>query len=219
MSNINTDEWNNNFLVMQDSTLSRSHRSIVVGLSRLYELIPEKNVAILDVGCGSGTFIREFYNKGYRRIYGIEPDTALTANIPAGIAEIRNDKAGQMSFPDATFDAVFVYGVMHHLKGPEDYAAACREMDRVLKPGGVIFIMEPGRLWMIRMVELATRVLGPFSAALRALREALEEEREDVYSFIKNHPMIRGNFLDRNYLPVVDRYFLYSWVFTAKKPH
>lgn len=217
MSNINTDQWNKNSIVMQSSALSRAHRSFVVRLSRLYELIPEKNSSILDVGCGSGYFIREFYSKGYHRICGIEPDTALTANMPSGIADIRNDKAGKIGFPDATFDAVFVYGVMHHLKGVEDYAAACREIDRVLKPGGRLFMMEPGRLWMITMVEFTTRLLGPFSAVFLALRDALEEEREDVHLFIKHHHVIRGHFLDQNYLPLVDRYFLYSWVFTAQK--
>ncbi|MBF0109600.1 MAG: class I SAM-dependent methyltransferase [Magnetococcales bacterium] len=217
MSNINTERWNQNSLVMQESWLARGHRHRIVALSRLYALLPDRQAAILDVGCGSGFFLREFYAKGYRRLHAIEPDVALIANIPEGIAQVRNDRMESMGFADATFDALFVYGVLHHLKGVAAYAAACQELDRVLKPGGRIFIMEPGRLWMLRMVELATRMLGPISPPLRALREAFEEERVDQEFFIRNHVVIRDRLMDRRYQVDVDKYFLYSWVFTAQK--
>lgn len=217
MSNINTDQWNKNSLVLQRSFLARIHRSLIVWLSRFYTLMADKDVLILDVGCGSGYFIGEFHGKGYRHLYGIEPDGALLANIPAGIAKIHHDKAGAMSFPDATFDAVFVYGVLHHLQGVEGYSEALSEMDRVLKPRGFLFIMEPGRLWILHLVELVTRLLGPFMAPLRALRAALEEERKDQEFFIKHHAVIRDSLLKKKYRFIVDRYFLYTWIATSQK--
>ncbi|MEO5328484.1 MAG: class I SAM-dependent methyltransferase [Magnetococcus sp. THC-1_WYH] len=217
MSNINTDQWNENSVIIQRSLLARIHRRLIIRLSKFYTIMADKDVLILDVGCGSGYFICEFYGKGYRRIYGIEPDGALLANIPAGMAEIHHDKAGAMSFPDATFDAVFVYGVLHHLQGVSGYIEAVGEMDRVLKPHGFLFIMEPGRLWMLHLVEFVTRLLGPFMAPLRALRAALEEERKDQEFFIKHHAVIRDYFLKKKYCYVVDRYFLYTWISTLQK--
>ncbi|MBF0296024.1 MAG: class I SAM-dependent methyltransferase [Magnetococcales bacterium] len=218
MSNVNTEQWNQNSLIMQESRLARWHRQRIIGLSRFHELITDRRAAILDLGCGSGFFLREFHTRGYRGLYGIEPDRALMANIPPGIAQVRDDKAEAIGFASATFDAVFVYGVLHHLPDLEVYAKACREMDRVLKPGGRIFIMEPGRLWVFKLVEWMSGWLGPMYPPLRALRASMEEERKEQEYFIEHHAIFREFFQKERYRTLADRYFLYTWIFTAQKP-
>jgi len=42
--------------------------------------------------------------------------------------------------PDGIFDAVFSFGVLHHM---EDWRRAIKEVSRVLKPGGEFFFEEP----------------------------------------------------------------------------
>ena len=48
--------------------------------------------------------------------------------------------AERLSFPDSIFDAVFDFGVLHHLS---NWRAALREVARVLKPNGQFFFEEP----------------------------------------------------------------------------
>lgn len=46
--------------------------------------------------------------------------------------------AEHLPFPDATFDIVYSYGVLHH---SPDTRAAVKEVHRVLKPGGTAIVM------------------------------------------------------------------------------
>lgn len=47
--------------------------------------------------------------------------------------------AHALEFADASFDAVFGFGILHHL----DYARALDEIRRVLRPGGALIFIEP----------------------------------------------------------------------------
>jgi len=52
--------------------------------------------------------------------------------------------AARLPFPDATFDAVYGNGFLHHVADP---AAVLGEMARVLRPGGRLAITEPNRVF------------------------------------------------------------------------
>jgi arsenite methyltransferase len=56
--------------------------------------------------------------------------------------DLRNADARQIPFADDSFDCVFSNLCLHNLPGPEDRAAACREIARVLKPGGVAIVSD-----------------------------------------------------------------------------
>jgi SAM-dependent methyltransferase len=56
--------------------------------------------------------------------------------------EVRNDDARRMEFPDASFDVVLSNLCLHNIHGAEGRATACREIARVLKPGGIAVISD-----------------------------------------------------------------------------
>jgi SAM-dependent methyltransferase len=60
-----------------------------------------------------------------------------------GVTNVRFDEASvyALPFPDTTFDAVYAVAVLFHLADP---AAVLREVYRVLKPNGVVCVMNPG---------------------------------------------------------------------------
>ena len=51
--------------------------------------------------------------------------------------DVRQMDACRMTFPDSSFDLVYSYSVFHHLPDP---GAALREIVRVLRPGGVVYL-------------------------------------------------------------------------------
>jgi SAM-dependent methyltransferase len=55
--------------------------------------------------------------------------------------EVRWMDARRLEFPDASFDVVFSLSSFEHFGGPDDVAAAARELGRVLRPGGHAFVV------------------------------------------------------------------------------
>ena len=55
---------------------------------------------------------------------------------------LKSDDARKLSFPDASFDVVLSNLCIHNIPEAEGRAQACREIARVLKPGGVALISD-----------------------------------------------------------------------------
>jgi SAM-dependent methyltransferase len=55
--------------------------------------------------------------------------------------EVRWMDARQLDFPAESFDVVFSLSSFEHFGGPDDVAAAARELGRVLRPGGHAFVV------------------------------------------------------------------------------
>jgi MPBQ/MSBQ methyltransferase len=101
---------------------------------------------ILDIGSGYGSFVLSALQNGYDA-YGIE--------VEAFEHEISKERASSQSvdpcrfshgsalalpYSDETFDMVSFWNVLEHIS---DYKLALKEAKRVLKPGGLIFIIAP----------------------------------------------------------------------------
>jgi len=132
------------------------------GALALAELNLAPDAAILDVGTGKGYHAIFLASRGYRVLTG-EPSTdkshyagqgwALNAE-KAGVRDrihFEHFDAAKMPFAPATFDAVFFYGVLHHV--PEGLRSdVLREAFRVVKQDGAVVFFEPRaellhRLW------------------------------------------------------------------------
>ncbi len=115
---------------------------------------------ILEIGCGNGTgsrLIRKYFSA--EKIIGIDLDERMVR-----IAEKRNSDpsisykvmdASRLDFPDAYFDAVFDFGIIHHIPNWQD---VLKEIVRVLKPDGELvledlsidtFTKDIGNLWRV----------------------------------------------------------------------
>ncbi len=98
---------------------------------------------VLEVGCGiavDGRFLSE-NGVDYQAVDLSYESLRLAAGsfranrLPWRFA---NADATQLPFADGTFDVVYSMGVLHHVP---DTAGACREVARVLRPGGAVRVM------------------------------------------------------------------------------
>jgi ubiquinone/menaquinone biosynthesis C-methylase UbiE len=101
---------------------------------------------VLDVATGSGGFVGFLLEglKDYAGITGIDVNERGAAAFAEAFKEQKNVRfekmdAGQMTYPDASFDTVCIANSLHHMP---DLPAALSEMKRVLRPGGTFIILE-----------------------------------------------------------------------------
>lgn len=112
---------------------------------------------VLDVGCGRGLLLIAAAKQlttgkaigvdvWHSRDQAANRPAATWANArAAGVAEridVRDGDARQLPFADHTFDVVVSSLVIHNIPGHAARAQALREMVRVLKPGGVVAVLD-----------------------------------------------------------------------------
>jgi ubiquinone/menaquinone biosynthesis C-methylase UbiE len=100
----------------------------------------------LEVGCGRGVGVGVILERfGADRVdaFDLDPDMIARARqrlAPhAGQVRLWTGDATNIAAPDAAYDAVFDFGIIHHV--PE-WHRAVREVTRVLKPGGRFYAEE-----------------------------------------------------------------------------
>lgn len=123
-------------------------------LRRYLELLPstlEKSVSLLDVGCGSGRFVKVLKKEGYITTFGV--DIALPA-LSVGKKEKLDLLLASMEkglpFQSETFDAVFFLDVIEHLQRPYE---ALLELQRVIKKDGLLLITTPNAGSVLRKLQ------------------------------------------------------------------
>jgi ubiquinone/menaquinone biosynthesis C-methylase UbiE len=100
---------------------------------------------VLELGCGTGLFTREFARSGARlTALDISPELLELARreVSAENVVFAAGNAYAMDFPPERFDRVVGSSVLHHLDAPR----ALAECFRVLKPGGTLAFTEPNML-------------------------------------------------------------------------
>jgi ubiquinone/menaquinone biosynthesis C-methylase UbiE len=99
---------------------------------------------VLEIGVGMGADHVEWARTRPRSLAGIDlTERAIgftQARLAAAglISKLQVADAEELPFPDARFDLVYSWGVLHH---SPDTAKAFREVGRVLRPGGIARIM------------------------------------------------------------------------------
>ena len=102
---------------------------------------PTQSGVGLDLGCGLGIQCREMNRRGYK-VIGLDPAYGLIRQGKTPGVSLLTGDALKLPFGDASFDYVYVIGVLHHLPGIEAQMMACKEVVRILKPGGLFIIHE-----------------------------------------------------------------------------
>jgi ubiquinone/menaquinone biosynthesis C-methylase UbiE len=96
----------------------------------------------LDVGCGIGVLHRYIRDR-FARLCAVDVSTACleqAARANSGV-EYRAYSGAELPFSSGEFDFAYAICVLHHVP-PADWLGFTREMARVIRPGGVVCIIE-----------------------------------------------------------------------------
>ncbi len=148
---------------------------------------------ILDVGCGTGYFVRMLAEIAGPpgAVVGVDAAPEMIAHASSRSRSAANvsfevGSAGALSFPDSSFDVVVSSLTMHHV-APAEQLAAVQEMRRVLRPGGTLLIAEfqapTGHAWKLLLGPTGLTAMGhavPHVEALVAMVGFTEIRRASV---------------------------------------
>ncbi|WP_353616757.1 class I SAM-dependent methyltransferase [Desulfovibrio sp. Huiquan2017] len=106
------------------------------------EYVPDGNARILDFGCGYGRIMAELASAGYANLTGIDFSEPL---VRRGLAEhpgfnLAAYPGGPLPYADNVFDAAVMLAVFTCMLETRAQAEALLELQRVLKPGGVLYV-------------------------------------------------------------------------------
>jgi SAM-dependent methyltransferase len=96
---------------------------------------------LLDVGCGSGAFLAQMAELGWRA-QGIDPDPTAVASAREAGLDVRQATLADLDTAEhaEAFDAVTLSHVIEHLHDPGD---DLRRIGALLRPGGLLWIATP----------------------------------------------------------------------------
>jgi len=141
---------------MRDDAIGRAH------------VRPDAIVA--DIGTGTGFLIRGLAPQ-VSKVYGFDESPEMLAVARRNLSDFPNVElieapGHRLPLPDGALDAIFANMYLHHVPDP---AGAIAEMARVLRPGGVLVLVdadEHDQIWMRE--AMADRWLGFKRSEIRA---------------------------------------------------
>jgi ubiquinone/menaquinone biosynthesis C-methylase UbiE len=96
---------------------------------------------LLEIGPGPGAATRWLRHR-VRRLVALELDAEAAARLADELAgtnvSVEVGDATQLTFPDASFDSVGCFTMLHHLPTPDAQFRTLCEAFRVLRPGGAL---------------------------------------------------------------------------------
>ncbi|OQY97668.1 MAG: hypothetical protein B6D35_14655 [Candidatus Brocadia sp. UTAMX2] len=175
-----------------------------------YLEMPEK---ILILGCGTNdenTSIKQIVNPKCI-VIGIDIDfqSLIRNQYRENLLQMNGY---QLGFKDNSFDCVFSYHVLEHIK---DYLGALSEVKRVLKPNGFLLLGVPNKTRLLGYigsnVTLSTKILWNFADFSMRIRGKFENKHGAHAGFTKNELF---KYLNKNFIRIKDvtnEYFYFCY--------
>lgn len=135
----------------------RGLRGVMFNLLQL-DRAKGRALKILDAGCGTGGNLNALRLAGQTKAVGFDlSNVALGFCKQRGLDNVRHGSITDVPFPEDSFDIAISCDVLNDA-GNEDETVALRELYRVLKPGGKLFLNLPAFSFLRSEHDRATSV-------------------------------------------------------------
>ena len=148
-------EWNNEFLRELKAGKypkypNEAMLKVIFGSYLNNRPFPDSNWKVLDIGCAMGSNLIPFADIGCDA-YGIDIHSDICARARQIMQhrgyeniDFREGSNRDIPFPDNYFDLITSINTLHYEQNEEDMLLALNEFQRVLKPGGGLYISTVG---------------------------------------------------------------------------
>ena len=155
----------------------------------LLDWLSDSTGLLVDLGCGEGRLLTEVTKRGLTAV-GVEPSPAMTRRARRrGVTVVRGE-SGNLPLRNGAVDAVIATYPGPWIVAPRTW----REIDRVLRPGGVVLILLGG-----------TTERGRLTTARRLVSGLVYGRRGD-YLDLASLPQLGSSQISGSWRPVSDRW-------------
>jgi ubiquinone/menaquinone biosynthesis C-methylase UbiE len=119
---------------------------------------------ILDFGCGYGRILSELQTGGYSNAIGIDFSFRMLTRCRSQIPDVRLVQSDGHSIPlqRHSVDVVLLFAVLTCIPQDEEQRNLLREISRVLRPGGLVYISDLFLNHDLRNLERYDRYVGQY---------------------------------------------------------
>ena len=211
-----TQEYKKMFLLEDKHFWFLGKRALIKIL--LNQHVPNKNLFILDIGCGTGGLTK--FLTHYGKVIGLEKNKYAVNLAKKRGLKIINGDAQKLPFKRNSFSLVTLFDVLYH-KNIKDEKMVIKEVNRVLKNNGYFLITDSAFNFLKSTHDRA--VFGNKRFTLPYLKNILEKEGFKIikssYCFFLLFPLIfikrkildkliKNNDSDLNQFPKIINWFL-----------
>ncbi|HEY7316975.1 MAG TPA: class I SAM-dependent methyltransferase [Candidatus Binatia bacterium] len=151
-----------------------------------------RDAKIVELFCGRGNGLRALHRLGFCEVEGIDLSPSLAAEY-AGPGRILVGDCRQLPFEDNSKDILIVQGGLHHLPLlPGDLDRSLVEASRVLKPDGLLIVVEPWATTFLSLVHALcrSRTIKRLSPKIDALATMIYYERQTYEQWLSEPRLI-----------------------------
>ena len=114
-----------------------------VNFTRLQNLLKSTS-AIVEVGCGRGRVLESLFDHGFRNLTGFDAASAMVEQARYRLPTLSFETIvpPHLPVPDASVDGVLLFAVLTCIPTNHGQQALIREIQRVLQPGGLLYISD-----------------------------------------------------------------------------
>lgn len=114
-------------------------------LNMIRAYLPMENARVLDIGCGIGTYVEKFRALS-AHAFGVDVDRerVTRGRKDKNLDTLAESVSEALPFASEAFDGVLLHEVIEHVDNDRQTIG---EAHRVTKPGGVVIVFAPNRLY------------------------------------------------------------------------
>jgi len=196
-----------------DGTRAPLGLNIILG-SMVQTGTPLQEQHLLDVGCGTGTFLDAVKDK-VASVAGLEYNDGMIGEArkrlgtDPKVKQLVQGSADALPFSDNSFHVVTMNQVAHHFPKDEDYSfclKSFKEISRVLKPGGVFVLntstpeQQRDSFWWLSLFPRASKAICERFPPLQTLIQHCEKSDLAVNADSVSVPLHRSLMAENKYL-------------------
>ncbi len=138
----------------------------------------QRSSDIVELFCGRGNGLRALSDLGFTRLTGVDLSPRLLALCPPSFARLQAD-CRALPLASSSRDIAIVQGGLHHLDSlPGDLDQVLLEARRVLRPNGLLALVEPWSTPFLRLAHAGCRSpMRHLWSKLDAMADMIHHER------------------------------------------